>query len=44
MIIVANNWLEFVEDLYSTTMNSVKVIDGPLKELKTTYINYVIIK
>ena len=44
MIIVANNWLEFVEDLYSAKMNSVKVIDGPLKELKTTYINYVIRK
>ena len=44
MIIVANNWLEFVEDLYSATRNSGKVIDGPLKELKTTYINYVIIK
>ena len=44
MIYVANNWFRFVEDLYSAKMNSVKVIDGTIKELKTIYINYVMIK
>ena len=38
MINVANNWLWFVEDLYSAKMNSVKVIDKPIKELRTIYI------
>lgn len=42
MINVPNNWLRFVEDLYSAKMNSVKVIDEPIKELRTIYINYVI--
>ena len=42
MINVVNNWLRFVEDLYGAKMNSVKVIDKPIKALTTIY-RYILI-